>query len=256
MAIYDPVETDLSKEYLLKLVKGMGNKTLGILGGWAVYALVNEGYRRAVGKFYIGSRDIDAFIDSKNPESVNKLKKVISELGFFPSSPFFRQRLIIDRETGKPISESDSKGRPLHELVNVDLDIFGSAESNELKLWATPIVSDTLFWETCMVSKLEEAYITVPSPAMLLALKSEAILNRDNPQKRQKDAADIYALLFYSGLVLLEIKKIKYNDIIKRSIAEIIKQEDYVIFIASELFSDALKSSLVKANLLYVLETI
>ncbi|TRZ55215.1 hypothetical protein D4Q76_00935 [archaeon] len=73
-------------------------------------------------------------------------------------------------------------------------------------------------------------------------MKCESFLQRDNKEKRMKDACDIYALLFYS-----DIEKIP--EFVK-NIKEKLLSEDVLEFVAQELFGDMYKSGLVKRNLM------
>lgn len=81
--MYDILETDLSLEYLNKIIK---IKNTLVVGGWAIYFYVNQYYRRAFGIDYLKSRDIDIFVKSEN---LSSFIKEIKKLGFIPSSYFF-----------------------------------------------------------------------------------------------------------------------------------------------------------------------
>lgn len=56
--MYETRITDLSKQYLEKLVKVIEDD-IYLLGGWAVYYVVNENFSKIRKRDYIGSRDID-----------------------------------------------------------------------------------------------------------------------------------------------------------------------------------------------------
>jgi hypothetical protein len=55
---YQPSETETSQRQLQNILKQL-NDPLCLLGGWAVYYIVNESFQKAAGRSYIGSRDID-----------------------------------------------------------------------------------------------------------------------------------------------------------------------------------------------------
>jgi hypothetical protein len=58
MTLYEEFETDTSFRYLKEIVK-IFEKTVCIIGGWAVYFTVNEHFKKEHGRNYLGSRDID-----------------------------------------------------------------------------------------------------------------------------------------------------------------------------------------------------
>ena len=99
--MYDPIETDVSYDYMLKLKESLKSLRFAIIGGWGVFLHVKKEYRGAFGKEYLRSRDIDIFIDSK--EEINFLKNIKS-LGFIESAYKFRYELVYDREEKKIIS--------------------------------------------------------------------------------------------------------------------------------------------------------
>ncbi|MEK6974445.1 MAG: hypothetical protein AABW41_04390 [Nanoarchaeota archaeon] len=56
--MYEKFETEISYEYISRLKKEL-RKPLVILGGWAIYFLVNEEFNRSEGRNYLGSKDLD-----------------------------------------------------------------------------------------------------------------------------------------------------------------------------------------------------
>jgi hypothetical protein len=56
--MYEPKEIELSKYYLKEVIESI-DEPIVVLGGWAVYFLVNDKYKETTGREYIGSRDID-----------------------------------------------------------------------------------------------------------------------------------------------------------------------------------------------------
>ena len=253
MAIYDTIETKYSKEYLIKLAKELG-EGMGVLGGWAVHFLVNENFRNATGNDYPESRDIDIFIDTGG-DVPQKLKLVMENLGFIPSGYPFRYQLIADRTSGRIISENESKKRPLYELVYIFLDVFGGSETKAVRLWAMPLIKEIFeSKDSCILLNVEGTDILFPPIDILLALKAEGFLGRENEDKKYKDAADIYSLIFYSGKV--EFAKLRHGKSLKEALKIMAEQEPYTKFIARVLFMDELKFPLVKANLLQVIESI
>ncbi len=55
---YQLSETETSQKQLQGILKQL-NDPLCLLGGWAVYYIVNQNFQKATGRNYIGSRDID-----------------------------------------------------------------------------------------------------------------------------------------------------------------------------------------------------
>jgi hypothetical protein len=56
--LYEPNEIRTSGKQLEKVFKQLEDSTC-LLGGWAVYHIVNKNFEKANGRAYIGSKDID-----------------------------------------------------------------------------------------------------------------------------------------------------------------------------------------------------
>jgi hypothetical protein len=56
--LYQPTEIKTSEKQLQTIFKKLKGQTC-LLGGWAVYHLVNKNFEKATGRKYVGSRDID-----------------------------------------------------------------------------------------------------------------------------------------------------------------------------------------------------
>lgn len=56
--LYQPTEIETSEKQLQTIFKKLKGQTC-LLGGWAVYHLVNKNFEKATGRKYVGSRDID-----------------------------------------------------------------------------------------------------------------------------------------------------------------------------------------------------
>lgn len=249
--MYDPVETDISKKVLLRILEILENRAriesgkFGLVGGWAVYLYVNENFMRATGKEYLKSRDIDVFVKCENA-FLKRFKKIIFSMGFVTSGYYFRYQMIIDRNTLKPISEDESKRKPVFGLIYVFLDVFGDSKNEILPLWENDTVKKFVGEKAFNSREINGKAIILPKQEHLLAMKCESFLQRDNKEKRMKDACDIYALLFYSGME-------KIPDCVKK-ISEKMLSEEVAEFIAQELFGDKYRAGLVKRNLLNILK--
>lgn len=241
--MYDPAETDISKKFLLQILDKAAADA-GLIGGWAVYLYVNESFTKATGKEYLRSRDIDVFVNCKK-DVLERLKKTIFSLGFAPSGYEFRYQLIIDRNTLKPIEEAKATQMPMFELIYVFLDVFGDRKNKILPLWENEFIKKIIKEKAILAKEINGKAVSLPAKEYLLAMKCESFLQREDREKRLKDACDIYALLFYSGMekVPREAKKA----------IEGMLSEDILEFIAQELFGDRYKSGLVRRNLMSVL---
>ena len=92
-------------------VLGVAGERVCLLGGWAVYLVVNPKYKRAHGKNYHGSKDIDLgfhFSRNESPESMRRsaLARSIGELeriGFYETGS--RMVMQYHRESRRRLSE-------------------------------------------------------------------------------------------------------------------------------------------------------
>ena len=73
MVLYSATETDTSYKYLQQIVKIL-DEPICILGGWAVYLTVNTNFKKAEGRNYLGSKDIDLGFHIDKSLEKSKLK--------------------------------------------------------------------------------------------------------------------------------------------------------------------------------------
>jgi len=230
--MYDPIETDISHEYLLKLNKKTAGLRFAIIGGWSVFLQVEKEYLKAFGKEYLKSRDIDIFIDAKDEED---FLKIIKDMGFKPSSYYFRYELIYDREEKRIISSEKAKSRHIFNLVYIFLDVFSNKKTKKLGSWVFSSLEKV---------KIEEIDgYPVLDVNSLLDMKIVSFFEREKLDKELKDACDIYALLFYSG------KKFRSGLMVKKTAEKIISRPDLQEYIAEQVLGDSLKASLVNRML-------
>jgi len=84
--VYDSRETEISQKVLGELLDRVEpDPGFGIVGGWAVHALVGRNFREAIGREYLKSRDIDVFIDCKG-SLPHELMETINEMGLLLES--------------------------------------------------------------------------------------------------------------------------------------------------------------------------
>src|SRR3989344_3120296 len=229
MKMYDPLETDISYEYLIKLKDKATGLRFGIIGGWGVFFHVNEEYKRAFGRDYLKSRDIDVFIGSNDEE---KFDKVIADMEFKPSSYNFRYELIYDRTEKVIIPLEKAKKKHIFDLIYVFLDVFSDKKTKTVGSWVFPHLSK---------AKIENiSNCPVLDINALIDLKATSFFEREKLDKELKDACDIYALLFYSAY------KIKPNIVIKKAIEKLVSRLDLQEYIAENVLGDSLKVGLVK----------
>lgn len=58
MALYQDYKVQISQSQLSRVLPKFGGQVC-LLGGWAVYLTVNENFKEARGRNFMGSRDID-----------------------------------------------------------------------------------------------------------------------------------------------------------------------------------------------------
>ena len=226
--MYDPVETDISYEYLLMLEKKALGLRFAIIGGWGVFFQVKNEYQRAFGREYLKSRDIDIFIDAKNEKD---FLRILRELGFEKSAYPFRYELIYDREEKKIISPEKAKQRPIFNLAYIFLDVFSNKKTKELGSW---VFTDM---DKAEIENIDGHPVLALNS--LLKLKITSFFEREKLDKELKDGCDIFALLSYSG------KMFKPGLLLKKAAEKIASRRDLQEYIAEQVLGDILKASLV-----------
>src|SRR4030042_4189476 len=212
----EPNEVRTSEEQLEKIFKQLGSTCL--LGGWAAYHTVNENFEEANGRKYIGSRDIDiGFHISKewNEEQLRKSEfttaiKTIENMSF--KSVSFRLVKDFDLDTGKEFTPEESAKLPLYQIFQLCIDPIVDYIHPKIKdlLGFVPIDEPllSLVFQDKMynITTLFKKTVLLPKSHVLVAMKLNSAPNRDKENKRIKDIADIYALLWYSDITLSQLK--------------------------------------------------
>jgi len=230
--MYDPIETDASYDYLLKLSQRVSGLRYAIMGGWGVYFQVGKEYRKAFGREYLKSRDIDVFVEASDELA---FLAIIKELGFVESAYNFRYELVYDREEKKIISSKSAKSKPIYDLVYIFLDVFSNRKTSKLGSWVLPDLKEA------KIVEIEK--IPILDINLLLRLKAVSFFEREKLDKELKDACDIYALLLYSNTKVLP------NVLLKKTIEKILNRPDLQEYIAEQVLGDVFKASLVVNNL-------
>lgn len=215
MNLYPLGEVELSRRYLKSIFRGDAEPCL--LGGWAVYYTVNEEYRAATGRDYIGSRDIDVGFHVESRWSRDDLEssafslflRRMEDLGF--QSQSFRLFRDFD-ESLEPLGSEEANRKAAFEIVTLYLDpivdnihplmseVFGFTPVDE------PLLETAFRDELFNVQSIGGLKVRVLNPQSLLATKLNSVTTRTQDHKKVKDLADIYSLAWHSGTSLMEMK--------------------------------------------------
>ncbi|MBI5871950.1 hypothetical protein HZB88_02595 [archaeon] len=231
--MYDPLETDLSRKEMAAIFKESIGVPICLIGGWASYFYVNEKYKRAFGKEYMGSRDIDIFFDSKKEK---EFLKVVNKRGFTKNGFQFRYEKIYDRESQLFITLKQAKRKQLYNLIYIFLDLFSNEETKLLGSWW-----DLEPLKNISFVKIEDFFVA--DIDTLIALKCTAIFTRDKADKENKDSCDLYALITYSG------RKIIPTRLLQKAIEKILSRPDLLYALAEHVILDPSKQSIVEVTL-------
>jgi hypothetical protein len=203
--MYDARETELSQRHLQEVVQQL-DEPVCIIGGWAVYFTVNQRYKVATGRDYLGSRDIDLGFD--NASTLQRAIHILEGLGF--QAVAYRWRKKLEFETGRTLTKEEARQRPQHQLFPIDVDVIIAETSATIRaqLGFAPIDEPLLRQvfagqHTCVAGFGRQ--LLLPTPAVLLATKLKTIGRRDQRHKRVKDLCDIAALLLYAGVGITEL---------------------------------------------------
>lgn len=233
--MYDSLETEISREEMTIISNECKKKSIpiAIIGGWAAYFYVNLEYRRAFGKNYLESRDIDIFFGASKEKQFNE---IITGLGFEKSALFFRYVMFYNRETKKFITGDEYKKEPIYNIIHIFLDLFSNKKTNIINSWSDlpPLKKIT--------SVIIEGF-SVADIDTLIALKCNALFDREKADKEHKDACDLYALFVYSK------KKIVPTKLIIKAIEKILKRQDLLYIIAQHILLDTNKQNIVEVTL-------
>jgi len=208
--MYKNIEIETSYRYLKKVISKM-NEPICILGGWAVFFIVESSYKKQTGRIYIGSKDID--IGFNNADSFKEAALILeNEMNFrFVSFRYYKN---VHAETGKDLTDDETRKMPQHMFFQVYVDPIMPCADAETKIGFTPIDEPLLkqaFENKENRKEIREfgKKLLLPTPELLLATKLNSILSRDKEHKMQKDICDIVALCLFSGIPL--------NNIIKKA---------------------------------------
>lgn len=186
-----------------------------LLGGWAVHMHVNNRFREAYGREYIGSRDVDLGFhvdpdwghDELEAAPVGRSVERVQEAGYAPLS--FRFVRHFNRETGETLTAEEATLLPPHQVFDLYLDVIPDTDDLDtfsevfgFRPAAEPLLrhvfaDDAAQPLTQFRSWDMPAELRVVDPDLLAAMKVRSIADRDRGQKRVKDVAGLHALLWH-----------------------------------------------------------
>jgi len=181
-------ERDFSKSEMIAFFQSVPDhrrQSLGLMGGWAVnFLLENRGIS------HIGSRDIDVFFD---PEKIpqKSVVELIQNRGFHPHSTF-RWVKFFHWESGSEISETEAAKVEQYNLIRVFLDLAAPANLNHVlyePVLSEVFVGNTEYWKSSSYN------ILMPGITTMVKIKIKSTPERIESFKREKDLADLLALL-------------------------------------------------------------
>lgn len=214
-AQYASEVTDLSQRELRSIFDTV-EPPICLLGGWAVHFHVKEKYEEAIGRPYIGSRDIDLGVyvepvwdeeTMKNSAVAESYERIQDDLGYEASRFGFSQQ--FHRESGERLEEDEAREYPGHQIFSVYIDLLAPTpeldpfeEAFGFRPPDEPLLAEVFDGEAA--ESLSDYIPAVPeevkiaSAPLLAAMKVRALPERDKSHKRLKDVADLHALLWYA----------------------------------------------------------
>lgn len=215
--LYQNYETEVSIRNLREITDILQQPQC-LLGGWAVYLTVNKNFKRENGRNYQGSRDIDlgfhinenANADSIENSLLYKTIEVLEKNGFTAISQ--RYAKCYHTETKKELSLEESKKIPMSFLFYHYIDpIVDYQHPLLIELCGFTAIDEPLLKEVFerqryRIMKFEGFEFMIPNPEILLGCKINSVNNRSKEDKKIKDIADIYALIWYSHVKSITIK--------------------------------------------------
>ncbi|MFH1126509.1 MAG: hypothetical protein ABIG84_04045 [archaeon] len=237
---YERYETEISERYLEKIIRTYPD--LVLLGGWAVYLHVNNNFKKARGRNYSGSRDIDLGFhidltwnkDQLKDSPFSKMSRHLEGEGFeWQGSRLFKN---YHTETEKELTLEESKKLFSPSIFPLYIDpIVDTIHPQFTSTFGFVPIDEPLLrhaFENKILRKNKKVFKTeviLPSPALLIATKLNSLPKRDKDHKRIKDISDLFALLFYTDETTSSLKDILFTFYEKtkaKSVIESISDED------------------------------
>ena len=227
--MYEKYKTELSWKYVKNITKEL-NKPVIVIGGWAVYFLVEDKFKESFGRSYLGSKDLDLGYELKRDLQKSNLCKDIEYLkkqGFRILG--FRLMQEFHTETKEKLSLEKAKKTSSSFIHHIYIDLIVNKIPKDFRkvFGFTPI--DEPLVDLVLNNNIKIDNFIIPTSEVMLAMKLNSVLSRDKEHKKVKDICDIFALLYCSNINLEKFYKI-YN---KNKAKNIIKELD--VKSASEL---------------------
>ena len=189
-----------------------------LLGGWAVHATVGSRYRLACGREYIGSRDIDLGFHFEGNEGAEAVRgsalagtvRSLGEIGYEGAA--FRMVKYYARDTRRPLSREEASRVPLYDMFAMYVDLMVDNVPPGAKEALGFVPADEPMIGHAMAGGLSDEVdefggrALLPRPEVLLASKVVSMPRRQDGHKRWKDIADMYALVWHSGVETGELR--------------------------------------------------
>jgi len=231
--MYAKNETQVSYNCLLSIVDTL-RKDYCLVGGWAIYYLVNERYRGERKRDYLGSRDIDIGVpDLATLKALDAF--LVREMRFEQLS--FRYVKYFGYDTGEEVAPERAKDIPQYMLIPLFVDVMIPLFFNGVKEAVgfvppdEPILRKVFGDESNRTTvRIGGRDVPVPTPAMVLSMKLNSVGNRTKDHKRIKDICDIVALHLFTGSDREELieQGVKHADPEKvKTIGTALHKDDY-----------------------------
>lgn len=216
--MYTDNEIGISKSNLSTVISNV-KEPVCLLGGWAVYVTVNQKFHAEHGIDYIGSRDIDLGFHTDEAWSDVQLQnsafaksiEILKGMKYYGIGSCFVQH--YDLQTKRLLTEEESKKRPKYDMFDLFVDpvvdkihprtkaLFGLDPIDE------PLLADVFSGNRFAMSGCFGKEMMLPHPEVLVSMKINSVLNRNKEDKRIKDIADIYSLMWYSDTKFPDLKQ-------------------------------------------------
>ena len=217
MPLYERHEAEISQRNL-SAVLSEASEPVCLLGGWAVHAAVNSEYRLATGRDYIGSRDICLgfhFEGGEDAEAVRSsaLAGTVRSLGRIGyEGAGFRMVRHYGRDSRRPLTKEEASSIPLHGMFAMYVDLMvdnvppGAGDALGFVPAAERMIAHAIVGGRS--DEIDEfgARVLLPRPEVLLGAKILSMPRRPDGRRRWKDVADMYALVWHSGIKIGELR--------------------------------------------------
>ena len=199
--------TNEVQSYLLKIIELQNFKDgIGLIGGWAVFYLVNDWYSKTYGRAYQKSLDIDIVVDK---DDIEDLVKILKNIGFPKWDEVHRgfcgKTICYDERVGKQVIVADKDLKEYHKRrMPLYVDVFSPDPYNLPKplefyevLWLKEIEN---FFEESREYKILGKTVFLPNASCLFKTKyrkvENEIENTFGNVKSTKDVLDLLVICF------------------------------------------------------------